>query len=83
MLTTIFEDEYKENIDALQETVFATTLENKKCLEDCARLVKRNQIKAERDRLTKLCSDEPDNQKLAMMYAEIARLNQEISKLKG
>ena len=74
MLMDIFEGRFKENIDYLQETVFTTTIENKQFFADCAKLVEKNQVQNQIDRLTKLSKEEPEEEKKKEMWEQIKQL---------
>ena len=83
MLINIFEDKYdkyKENIEYLQDIVSTTTIENKQSFEDCAKLVKKNQIKKQIDRLQKEFDDEPDEEKKKLILGQIAQLNLQLKR---
>ncbi|MBR2303078.1 MAG: DNA primase [Clostridia bacterium] len=75
MLVDIFEGKFKENIDYLQDTVFTTTIENKQFFADCAKLVQKNQIQAQIERLTKQLQNEPEQEKRKQLLTQIAQLN--------
>ena len=75
MLVNIFEGKFKENIDYLQDTVFTTTIENKQFFADCAKLVQKNQINTQIERLTKQLQNEPEQEKRKQLLTQIAQLN--------
>ena len=75
MLVDIFEGRFKENIDYLQDTVFTTTIENKQFFADCAKLVQKNQINTQIERLTKQLQNEPEQEKRKQLLTQIAQLN--------
>ncbi len=75
MLMNIFEGKFKENIDYLQDTVFTTTIENKQFFADCAKLVQKNQINTQIERLTKQLQNEPEQEKRKQLLTQIAQLN--------
>ena len=75
MLVDIFQGKFKENIDYLQDTVFTTTIENKQFFADCAKLVQKNQIQAQIERLTKQLQNEPEQEKRKQLLTQIAQLN--------
>lgn len=81
MLMDIFEGRFKENIDYLQETVFTTTIENKQFFADCAKLVHKNQVQNQIDRLTKAWQDEPEQQKRKEMLMQITQLNLQLKEI--
>ncbi|MBQ9715239.1 MAG: DNA primase [Clostridia bacterium] len=78
MLVDIFEGKYKENIDYLQETVFTTTIENKQFFADCAKLVQKNQVQNQIEKLTKQSQDEPEQEKRKQLWSQIATLNKQL-----
>ena len=78
MLVDIFEGKYKENIDYLQETVFTTTIENKQFFADCAKLVQKNQVQNQIEKLTKQSQDEPEQEKRKQLWLQIATLNKQL-----
>ena len=80
MLVDIFNGNFKENIDYLQDTVFTTTIENKQFFADCAKLVQKNQIQMQIDRLTQQMQNEPEHEKRKQLLSQIAQLNVQIKR---
>ena len=84
ILYNIFEDKYdkyKENIEYLQDIVSTTTIENKQSFEDCAKLVQKNQIQKQIDRLTKQSKEEPDQEKQRLIWGQIAKLGLQLKEI--
>lgn len=81
VLADIFDGQYSKNLDYLADTVFSTTLENKKYFADCVKLVKKKYIADEINRLSNEYTKEADNGRRSEIAAEIQRLSAETKKL--
>ena len=81
VLADIFDGQYSKNLDYLADTVFFTTLENKKYFADCVKLVKKKYIADEINRLSNEYTKEADNGRRSEIAAEIQRLSAETKKL--
>lgn len=82
VLSDLFDGQYSQNIEFLSETVFATTLENKRYFADCVKLVRLKQIDDEIQRLNALYETEADDEKRKVITTEIAKIVQEQSNIK-
>lgn len=74
VLSDLFGESYKQNIDFLAETAFATTLENSRYFADCVKLVRQKQTDDEIMRLSALYETEADDQKRTVIAKELAKL---------
>ena len=81
VLADIFDGQYSKHLDYLADTVFSTTLENKKYFADCVKLVKKKYIADEINRLSNEYTKEADNGRRSEIAAEIQRLSAETKKL--
>lgn len=78
VLNDIFDGKYTQNIDYLADTVFSTTLENKKYFTDCVRLVKKKYLADEIARLAEAYNMEADSAKRNEIATKMQKLNIEM-----
>ena len=74
ILSDLFDGGFEDNIDYLADTVFTTTIENKKQFDDCVKLVKKSQIDDEITRLNALYEKEADSSERQSISEEIQKL---------
>lgn len=74
ILSDLFDGGFEDNIDYLADTVFTTTIENKKQFDDCVKLVKKSQIDDEITRLNALYEKEADSGERQSISEEIQKL---------